>query len=259
MQLLSGKVIVSTRPASEDDQIHQRLTEEGAVVVQFPMIEISASSIDIEADKTLQHLAPFQWVVFTSSNGVNYFFAILKSKGRSIPSTLKFAVYGNRTGSQLKKMSSSADFIFHGGTSTDFLHAFQKILNKEDKILFIQGNLAPETMNRELSKTAFVQRINVYQTTLPKNIDKEILNRIINGDYDFILFTSPSGFINFKTVTVKKIDLTKLKVICIGQRTARSLIDEGVDPLIIADTPDAEGIIKSITRYYQNKEDFQTK
>ena len=253
MQPLSGKVIVSTRPAIEEDLLHQRLEEEGAVVISIPMIEISDLSRDPDMIKILHDLKHFQWLVFTSSNGVKYFFDDLVSLGLSIPSGLKFAVYGNRTGSELNQKGHAADFLFHGGTSTDFHQAFHTQLKKQDQVLLVQGNLAPQYLEEELSKQALVQRINVYQTTPPKTIDPEKLQRIISRNYDYLLFTSPSGFINFKSMIPADFDLGQLKIISIGQRTAQAIIDNGAQSMLIAPTPDAEGIIHSIIQYDQNK------
>ena len=253
MKALSGKVIISTRPVTEDDHIHKRLSEEGAIVVHLPLIEISAAQDDENTNKAIHQLDNFSWIIFTSSNGVKYFFDSLENK--NIPGEVKVAVYGNRTESELNKQGIIANFKFHGGTSTDFYNVFHDKIKESDNLLLIQGNLAPQFLKHELSFHASVQRINVYQTTLPKFIDKEKLLMIEDDQYDLILFTSPSGFDNFKSVINDQIDLSKLRIISIGRKTAQA-IEQDIHPLVIAETPDADGIINGIIKIYK---DFQTK
>ena len=73
MKGLENKVIISTRPLSQDDSMINYLTQQGAIVNEFPMIEISQAEIDDNISETLEQIDSFNWIIFTSKNGFKYF------------------------------------------------------------------------------------------------------------------------------------------------------------------------------------------
>ena len=95
-------------------------------------------------------------------------------------------------------------------------------------------------------------RINVYKTLKASNSDNGSIGLIKNNNYDLILFTSPSGVVNFtETIDTKSIN-PDIRVACIGKTTKRTAEEYGLKCVITADTSTYEGLAYEILNYYSN-------
>ena len=74
---LQDKLFISTRPKDSSEELTRTLTSLGATVIEFPLIEIKAAPISEKEKQYFSVLNNFQWIVFTSPNGVRHFFDIL--------------------------------------------------------------------------------------------------------------------------------------------------------------------------------------
>jgi hydroxymethylbilane synthase len=251
---LKNKIIISTRGIIEsDDTLPGLLEAQGAKVLSLPMIEVKQSRIN-DADKiVLKNINSFDWLFFTSRNGVvNFFKHLIDVKGNTeLSSSIKIAAIGSKTALELEYYGFSADFISDGNTSEELLGQFSKLQKPSSlKILLALGNLANDTLLNSLAKGNEVSRINVYDTLKPENADKGILETIQKDLYDLILFTSPSTFQNFCSFMDKSI-LKRLKVASIGSTTSKAIADEGIEPMITAKKSNAEGLCEAIIEYYK--------
>jgi hydroxymethylbilane synthase len=251
---LKNKIIISTRVVESDDTLPGLLQTQGAKVLSLPMIEVKQSLIN-DVDKiVLKNINSFNWLFFTSRNGVvNFFKHLIDVKGNTELSTnIKIAAIGNKTALELEYYGFSADFISDGNTSEELLEQFSKLQRPSSlKILLALGNLANDTLLNGLAKGNEVSRINVYDTLKPENADKGILEIIQKDLYDLILFTSPSTFQNFSSFLDKSI-LKSLKVASIGNTTSKCITEAGVIPLVTAKKSNAEGLCEAIIEYYKS-------
>src|SRR5690606_33769593 len=96
---LQNKIFISTRPESHPDELPELLAANGATVIRWPLIEIRRASLSSHEKQQLLDLHQFHWIIFTSPNGVRYFFEWLKElTGTSnIPPGLEVAVIGEKT------------------------------------------------------------------------------------------------------------------------------------------------------------------
>ena len=252
MKGLENKVIISTRPLSQDDSMINYLTQQGAIVNEFPMIEISQAEIDDNISETLEQIDSFNWIIFTSKNGVKYFFNILKKLDLSITSeNIKFALIGNVTSEELLKNGFKPHFVSSGNTSEYLLNELSNgMIGINDNILLCLGNLATTTLEDGLSAIAMVTRINVYDTNEPKNISKEIISKIKEDKYDIIIFTSPSGFSNFLRVMKKNDCSGEYRITCIGKTTEKEILKHKHKPLFISTKSDGINFAKEIEKYF---------
>ncbi len=250
---LKDKVIISTRAIELGDSLPDLLKSQGAEFIALPMIEVSPSQLNNAEKETLQNLEDFDWLFFTSKNGViNFFKQLSDLKGSTaLPENLKIAVIGNRTSSELDYYGYAPSFISKGNTSEDFLEEFYKAVNPQNqKILLSLGNLAEDFLYNNLIKDNSVQRINVYQTDKPKSVDNKILNIIREGKYDLIVFTSPSTFHNFCLYAEKDI-IKELKMASIGSTTTKAIAEAGYSPLLTAKMSNVEGLGEAIANYFK--------
>lgn len=253
--LLENKIFISTRPKGQSTELETLLAEESASLVLLPTIEIKPISIADSDIEYLKNLHNFNWIVFTSPNGLKYFFARLFEiqSNYVLPDHLKIAVVGKKTAAHLECFGTSAEFINLGNTAEEFAADFYHRVENGEKILFPIGNLARSVIEQKLSEKATCIRILFYETVLPSVIDEEKLKLIIEDNYDMIVLTSPSGCNNLLQITEGKVDHSKLRLICIGQTTAAEVIRNGLEPIITAGTANSQGIFSAILNHFNKK------
>ncbi len=254
-QLLKHKVFISTRPKGQSDELWQLFNSEGAEIIEMPCIQIQPVIISDSEIKLFKTLEQFQWLILTSPNGVRHFFRIVKKINghHKLPESLQIAVIGNKTEKILNDFGYSTTFINPGSTAEEFADAFVQIIkNSQPNILLPLGNLARTIIQDQLKNIASCTRINIYQTLPPDSLDKKTTELIRNGQYEMLIFTSPSGIFNFFKMT-KNINPENLRIVCIGKTTAQAAIENNIQPKIIAKMSNSEGIYNSILDYYKIK------
>jgi len=254
-KILENKVFISTRPAGQSAELENLLTEESATLLAMPTIDVRPLSLDEFGTSQLKNLDKFNWIVFTSPNGLRFFFDRLFDiqKHYGLPEHLKIAVVGKKTAAHLECYGTSAEFINLGNTAEDFVADFYNRVSQGETILFPIGNLARTVIEDKISKKAECVRILFYETVMPDLISSEVLDKIVKDTYDMIVLTSPSGCDNLIKVLAGKTDISKLRLVCIGQTTTAEVIRNGIEPLITASTANSQGIFTAILNYFQKK------
>lgn len=255
-KLLENKVFISTRPTGQSAELENLLTEESATLLSMPTIDIRPLPLDDFGWTQLKNLHSFNWIVFTSPNGLRYFFDRLfeLQNNYGLPEHLKIAVVGKKTASQLECYGTSAAFINLGNTAEDFVADFYNRVSQDEHVLFPIGNLARSVIEDKISKKAQCTRVLFYETVMPETINNEIFNLIVTDHYDMIILTSPSGCNNLLRLIDGKSDPSNLRLVCIGQTTSTEVIRNGLEPLITAGTANSQGIYTAILNYFQKKQ-----
>jgi uroporphyrinogen-III synthase len=255
-KLLEDKIFISTRPAGQSAELEILLAEESATLIAMPTIEVRPLPLDESAWLQLKNLGSFNWIVFTSPNGLKYFFEALfeLQNNYGLPEHLKIAVVGKKTAAHLECYGTSAAFINLGNTAEDFVADFFHRVNLGERVLFPIGNLARSVIEDKISKKAVCTRILFYETILPETVDSEALQLVVNDQYDMIVLTSPSCCNNLLHLISGKADPAKLRLVCIGQTTSAEVIRNGIEPLITAGTANSQGIYTAIINYFQKKQ-----
>ncbi len=250
---LRTKVFISTRAPEAGDTLPDLLAAQGAIIQSMPMIEIKPANIKQEDKVKISQLCTYDWLFFTSKNGVSHFFKqLIDLTGSSeLPTSLNVAVVGTKTASELEYYGYSPAFIGIAHGSAELAAEFCSIYQpKNKKILLSLGNLADDTLINCLGFDNQVDRINVYDTFTPKNVDPMIIKQISDGLYDLVLFTSPSTFNNFISLVDISL-LGSLKIGSIGTTTSRAIQEAGYEPTLTAKMSSAEGLTEAIIKFYQ--------
>lgn len=254
-KILENKVFISTRPAGQSAELENLLAKESATLISMPTIEVKPLPLDEYAWQQMKNLESFNWIVFTSPNGLRYFFARLfeLKNNYGLPEHLKIAVVGKKTAASLECYGTSASFINLGNTAEEFVSDFFHRVNLGERVLFPIGTLARSVIEDKISIKAECTRILFYETVLPETVNEDALNLIINDQYDMIVLSSPSCFTNLIHLLSEKVDLSRLRFVCIGQTTAAEVIHNGLEPLITAVTANSQGIHTAILNYFQKR------
>lgn len=252
---LKGKIFISTVSAHKAAGLRKYLEPLGATVIDFPMTEITEVECSEEMRQVFASLSTYQWIVFTSMNGVKHFHRLLQicMNGTSLPASVRTAAVGVKTAQELKKFFGPADFTGSGNTAVEMVNELLSIENLQDSnILLPLGNLAPNTLEKRLSPFARVTRMNVYHTIKADQPDQSIVEQIKNDRYDLILFTSPSGIGHFASVMGPAMN-SGLRLASIGPVTTKAAAKYGLAPLITATHSTYEGLAQDIIEYYTLK------
>lgn len=257
MHELHDKIIISTQPEESFPDLVKALKDSGAHITNFPMIVVKEAEISKQQETLLQNIQQFQWLVFTSKNGVQYFFQKYKELTGSpiLPKYVKCAVIGDKTGNELLKYNINPDFV----SKSNFAEIFAKelkeqVILKDSNVLLLLGNLAGNILQETLQNNTSVQRIDCYETIKPQEDDLYHIKIIASGKYDLIIFTSSSAFQNFADIIKKyNIDIKNLKLASIGKSTTKTMAEYGTNPVFTAKQSNIDGISEEIKVLYKIK------
>ncbi len=248
--MLTGKIIINTRPEGSKDLIGQALKELGAEVLHMPLIEIEPIPIPRNIQANITKTDGCHWLVFTSRNGVEMFFNQLTSAFHFDALNIKTAVYGRRTAMALEEHGIKADLINLKNTSADLLEDLCPQIQKSDKVLLVLGDLASNLLEEGLKDKADVARLDVYKTVFVQKANESLMARIKNDNYDLILFTSPSGFKSFMHHSGNATNNPPVKIACLGPTTETAILDYGMAPLVVAKPSGKVGLIRGIEQLF---------
>lgn len=246
---LFGKQILITRPLRQAKKLVGLLEDQGAEVIEFPTIRISSLNDYQRLDLAIERLADYDWIIFTSPNGVDHFRRRMKTKRRDARSLskLKIGAIGPKTAAKLENMGIMADFLPHEYSSQGIIKGIKKFEIKGKKILLPRSDIAPSRLPRGLKKLgARVEEVAAYETQLPAGKSfTAIKNMLKNRKIDVVIFTSSSTVSNFVKL-MGAVDLGKAKVACIGPVTANEAELSGMKPDIVLPQYSIEGLLEEI-------------
>lgn len=251
---LFGKRVLVTRPHHQARELSQLLEGEGALVLEAPMVEIKPKLEEVNG--VPGRLPDFNWLVFTSANGVTFFFNSLENKGldaRAL-SHLKICAIGLATAKSLALHGIKADLIPEDYSTEGILAKLREREIKGNSFLLLRADLATDELEDALrSRGARVEKIAIYRTSLATEIDEEIKGRMIKDGVDIIIFTSSSTVKGFCNLMGDKLEAFKNAVVaCIGPVTASTALEMGLKVDVIAEEHTVRGLINALKEYIAN-------
>lgn len=248
---LSGLTIGITRTRSQASALSARLEEYGASCVEIPTIRLEDPSDHYAAlDQAIYHLSSYNWLLFTSSNGVHRFFHRLrefKEDSRALGS-IRLGVIGSATAEALGTYGLRADLIPPEYRAESLADSLIPLLSRPSKILLVRAEQARNVLpDRLRSAGARVTIAPAYQT-LP---DRETRDRLIplleEHALDLITCTSSSTVTSLLDLLGDHRSLLEgVSLACIGPVTAAACTREGLTPALTASTYTIEGLTQNI-------------
>jgi len=188
---LTGKHVLVTRPRRQAAELVHKLEQLGAVAHVLPVVEIGAPPDWSAVDGALVNLRSFQWLVFTSANGVHAFIARLPHLGLDLRALgpLKLAVIGPGTAEALRGYHLVPD-LMPAEFRSESLAAALRHQAAGQRILLARADRGREILREDLQDVAHVEQVAVYsQVDVDLRCSPE-LKRIVAGDIDYITLTS---------------------------------------------------------------------
>ena len=251
---LTGKKIIVTRSREQMSSLSALLREQGSETIEFPVIAIAPPDDFDKLDKALSHIEDFDWLLFTSANGVTAVIDRLLDLGldsRWLKGP-KVGAIGPKTMDAIYNFGISVNFLPSESVAEAVVEEFPE--NPAGKrILILNAKDARDVLQKKLTERgAKVEVAVAYQTVIEDSNASDIKDLLVNGDIDFITFTSSSTVSNFIKLIGKEIATKvpeKTKIVCIGPITAQTAVELGLAPDIVAENYTVEGMIDALINY----------
>lgn len=255
-----GQRIVVTRTREQASQLSRQLLEHGANVLEIPTIKIIPPTRQRELAEALLELNSYDWLVFTSPNGVSAFFEHFFKAFDDMRDIggVRIAAVGPATAAKLKELHLKVDLMPEEYVAAKIATAFKKFESIENlKILLLRAEVA----NPELPKTleemgAIVDDVAVYKT-VPETEDLNgAAENLMKAGADWITFTSSSTVENFHArfdlpALLKKFPETK--TVSIGPETSKAIAALGLNPTVEAKPHTIDGLVAALEKAIQRR------
>lgn len=250
---LTGKRILVTRSRQQASALSKLLSERGADPVELPVIDIRPVTDTTGLDRAIKNPSQFQWVIFTSVNGVEAFFErlhIFKLDARALHN-LKIAAIGPATVEALEHKGITPDFCPEVYTGAGLVIGLSKYKITGQKFLLPRTDIADKELSDGIKQLGgIVHEITVYQTVSSVSPSKarEIL---ADGKIDVVTFASSSTVTNLMTALKKEsISLNGVIIACIGPKTADTAAKSRLKVDIVATESTIPGLVAAIEECY---------
>ena len=267
---LFGRTVLVTRAKEQASKLAEALEDLGAGVIEFPTIKTvppkSFEKLDAAIHKISQKGPPpstfqrgYDWIIFTSANGVRFFLERLKALGKDIRVLhgIKLATVGPATSKKLEDMGLSPDYEPQEYRGEGLIEGFKSIDLEGARILIPRAEVAREILPDELSRLgADVTVAPAYRTVPAEPPGEEIKKAIMEQKVDVLTFTSGSTAKNFVKL-LPDIDLkqalAKTLVACIGPIAAKTVEALGFKVDIVPEEYTIPSLVKSIAEALHEK------
>ncbi len=257
---LFGQRIVVTRAREQAGQLARPLLDRGADVLEIPTIKIAPPADKQAVADALLELNSYDWLVFTSPNGVTAFFEMFFRAFEDMRDIggVKIAALGPATAARLRELHLKVDLMPEEFTAQEIARAFAKFETIENlKILLVRAKVANPELPKALGAMgAIVDDVACYETVTETEDLNGAAARLQESGADWITFASGSSVENFHA----RFDLPRLqaawpqlKFASIGPETSKALVALGLQPAVEAKVHTIEGLLEALEKAVAKK------
>jgi uroporphyrinogen III methyltransferase/synthase len=249
---LLGKRIVVTRTRKQASALSNKLRALGAHVIELPTIRIEPPGNLREFAELVQDAHVYDWIVFTSANGVEAFFDIffkLYDDAREIGGA-RIAAIGPATAQRLKDFHLHVDLQPDEFVAEGLVREFKKQGSIENlRVLLVRAEKARDTLPKELSAMGAIADEGFAYRTVPETRDRSGARRQLAHDgADLITFTSSSTVENFLALGLPW--PKGMRIASIGPITSKTVRDQGLKVDVEARRHDIDGLVQAIGEFF---------
>jgi uroporphyrinogen III methyltransferase/synthase len=253
---LFGKRILVTRAREQASALTQRLEAAGAEVVEFPAIQIAPPENWEPLDAAVSRLREYQWVIFTSANGVRFFWDRLRHAGRDARDLFGITVcaIGPATAAALGERGVRADLVPNEFRAEGLVDAVGGRLHPGARVLLARAAEAREVLPEELNRLgALVDVVPVYRTMKTASNADEVRGLLQDGKIHAITFTSSSTVKHFLDLVGGDGGplLRGVVVASIGPITAETAARRGIVSHVVPESYTIPALADALIRHFQ--------
>jgi uroporphyrinogen III methyltransferase/synthase len=248
-----GRTILVTRPRRQSRPLADALRRLGATVVEAPAIEIEPPSDFRPLDEAIGRLATYDWLVFTSVNGVEAFFDRLSElRQETLSPSPKLAAIGPATAESLRERGFEADVVPGKYVAEE---VFRAIAGRGElsgkRFLLPRADIAREALPESLRAAGATVEVVVAYRTVPNDEEMRRASELVErGEVDMVTFTSASTARSFFAGVDPHAVENRARTASIGPITSNALRELGVTPTVQAERFTTEGLVEAILRHY---------
>ncbi len=255
---LLGKRIIVTRAREQASDLVKQLSDLGAECLEYPTIKIVPAQDLKPMDRAIKNIGSYDWIVFTSVNGVKFFFDRLFEKRHDVRALthIRTAAIGPATAEKLLSFGLNSDIVPKNYRAESVVEAFRQEKLDGKKILLPRAEQARPVLPVELrAMGAEVDEVTAYLTEKVGDNADLLANQLEEKTIDLITFTSSSTAINFKSLLspdkfARLID--GVTIASIGPITTDTATELGFKVAITAQSYTIPGLCEAILKYYRN-------
>lgn len=253
---LFGQRVVVTRTRDQASQLSRLLSGHGAEVLEIPTIRIEPPTNHGPLIEAMAGLGEYDWLIFTSPNGVTQFFEYFFKAFDDLRSLgmLRFAAVGPATAAKLKELHLRVDAMPEEFVASKIAKAIGAVENIENlRLLCVRAEVgSPELVAKLEELGGIADDVACYQT-VPETADRPgTAAKLVSGGADWVTFTSASTVQNFHA----RFDLPallrkfpELKMASIGPETTKALANLGLTPTVEARSHTLEGLVSALEHH----------
>jgi uroporphyrinogen III methyltransferase/synthase len=251
---LSGKRLVIPRAAEQARETAGAVRERGAAPLIMPMIEIAEPPDAARLGRAVAELASYDWVLFTSANGVERLRAELERSGRDARAfgAAKVGAIGPKTAEALQRLGLRADVVAQEFVG-EGLAAALLANGVPRRVLLLRALVARDALPETLRANGCeVDVVAVYQTRPLTDSGARLAQDIENGAVDAMLFTSSSTVISTCEALGSRAQelLGRITLASIGPVTTKSLDSVGLHASVQAQAYTVEGLLDALEAHF---------
>jgi uroporphyrinogen III methyltransferase/synthase len=251
-QSLLGRRIMITRPAEQAGDLEVLLRERGARVITFPTIEIESPADWGPLDRAIGDLDRFDWVVFTSVNGVRWFVRRLTYHGKSVSSLqrARLCAIGPSTASELTQRGLIVAFTPEEYRAEEVAGGLIARGVEGKDVLLPRAAGARTVLPDSLQAAgARVVAVDAYRAVRPVRADGE-LEQILARGIDCVTFTSSSTVRHFMEMLSEPARMEGVAIAVIGPVTGETAQELGLVPVVMPDHYTVPALVEAVARYF---------
>lgn len=250
---LAGRTVLVTRPLEQAGRLSAALAAYGAIPIEVPAIRIEPPASWAGLDAAIAQ-GGYDWVIFTSVNGVAYFWQRLEAAGGGSAwfARTRVAAIGPETGKALAARGVRPDLVPEEYVTEALVACLADGRDLHGvRVLLPRADIARDALQRGLwAAGASVDCVVAYRTA-PAEAPPDLLARLRAGEVDVATFTSSSTVRALVQMLGGDLQLLAATVVaCIGPVTARAAQSAGLRVDIVADQYTIPGLVDALVRYF---------
>lgn len=250
MKALIGQTILITRPVGQSAALAEALRLHGAEVLEAPTLIVAPLPDDSPVDEALARLEQCDWLILTSTNGVEALNARCRRLGLPLPTgRVRVAAIGPMTAARFLDLSGPVDLMPATYTSAGLAEELIAAGVHGKTCLLLRSAGASSELPRWLTKAGAVCRdLPIYRCVPPKHLPNLTLECLSAGTVDWAVFTSPAAFENFVALLGRQASplVDRLRLVSIGPVTSGAIRRAGWRPAVEAQPHTAAGVVRAI-------------
>jgi uroporphyrinogen III methyltransferase/synthase len=242
---LFGQTVLVTRPSGQAASLQARLEELGANVLIQPAISIGEPADWRPVDNVMARLQEFDWLVFSSTNGVDYFFKrLLGDRDLRSLAGVKIAAVGPGTTKRLAHYHLHVDYQPEE-FQAEALAAGLTGDAENRRFLLIRASRGREVLVDELTHAGgIVEQVVVYDSKDVTSPDSEIAAKMSDAEIDWVTVTSSAIAKSLSNLFGESLETCKLA--SISPVTSATLRELRLEPAVEAAEYTMEGVVAAI-------------